>query len=445
MKSLRVALGFVIATTAVFAAARPAASATIKVVNVKAFGAKGDGVTNDTAAINLAIFRAEQEKDPNTLVYFDPGTYLYTNTLEFSGVTMTGAGATLLASAADVNVDLRGSQTVLFGLSLASKVRSLGTTAVTVGATDAKVTNCTFQDNFGNGIFVGSSARVSVTNNVFSITQGSTQSAIRVGGCSDCKFQLNKMVGTSQGGTGMSIATSSGITLSNNTVANLERGITVSNCQNVAVTFNTISNCHNGLALNVSPKSNASENSIGGSMSTVGVAIQCNLSPDSVISKNSIADQLDGILPNNSDNARITENSISDTTDSIYATNCKNMECTHNTLSGGTLGIGFLTGYGTLTQNNITGMANQGIYVTGMTPSVRISSNALKDCGLVAVDPKAVIYQNSPSASSIVITDNTYEGNAAHLQYFIWDVQRTPPSVVSGNQTNTALPNRIGS
>jgi hypothetical protein len=90
-------------------------------------------------------------------------------------------------------------------------------------------------------------------------------------------------------------------------------------------------------------------------------------------------------------------------------------------------------------------MANQGIYVTGMTPSIHISNNALKDCGLAAVDPKAVIYQNSPSASSIVITDNTYEGNAAHLQYFIWDVQRTPPSVVSGNRTSTALPNRIGS
>jgi parallel beta-helix repeat protein len=444
MKSVRVALGFVLATTAVFATARPAASEA-RLVPVKAFGAKGDGVTNDTAAINLAIFRAEQFKDPDTVVYFEPGTYLYTNTLEFAGITLSGTNATLLASAADVNVDLGGSRTALFGLNLSSKVRSLGTTAVTVFATDSKVTNCTFQDNFGNGIFVGSGARVSAVNNTFSITQGQTQSAIRVDGSSDCTFQFNKMVGTSQGGTGISIGNSNGLTLSHNTVANLERGITVSNCRNIAITSNTINNCHNGIAINVSPTSKATENSIGGSLSTAGVAIQCNLSPDSVISKNSISDQLDGILPNNSDNARVTENVIADTTDSIYATNCKNIEFAGNTLSGGTLGIGFLTGYGTLTQNKITGMANQGIYVTGMTPSVHISNNALKDCGLVAVDPKAVIYQNSPSASTIAITDNTYEGNAAHLQYFIWDVQRTPPSVVSGNQTNTTLPNRIGS
>ena len=37
--------------------------------NVKAFGAKGDGTTNDTVAVQAAI-------NASSIVYFPPGTYL---------------------------------------------------------------------------------------------------------------------------------------------------------------------------------------------------------------------------------------------------------------------------------------------------------------------------------------------------------------------------------
>jgi hypothetical protein len=59
--------------------------------------------------------------------------------------------------------------------------------------------------------------------------------------------------------------------------------------------------------------------------------------------------------------------------------------------------------------------------------------------------PAAVIYVNSPSASGITITDNSYNGKTKNLQYFIWCKQGPPLADVSGNKTNTMLPNRIGS
>ena len=69
--------------------------------NVKDFGAVGDGVTKDTAAVQKAI-------DAGGIVYFPPGTYLCgTLYLKSHGGLHLEAGATLLASPdkADYNAD----------------------------------------------------------------------------------------------------------------------------------------------------------------------------------------------------------------------------------------------------------------------------------------------------------------------------------------------------
>jgi parallel beta-helix repeat protein len=441
-----VALGFVLATSIVLATAKPGACTT-RYINVRALGAKGDGVTNDTGAINLAIFYANQYNDPDTIVFFEPGNYLYTSPIQIHGITLAGRQATLTGANTDANVNLSGSHTGLSDLNLANKVQGTLTAGVTVFATDSRVVNCTFEPNFGNAIFVGQgSTRISLVGNYFSLPQGQTQTGIRVSGCTDSTIQFNGVHGTSsQGGTGISVSTSTGVKLSYNSVFNLARGITVSNCQSISVA-NTVSvDCSTALALTACPTVSATDNNISGSIATAGQAILCSSCSDAVISKNTISNQLKGILPNSSDNARITENTVTNTTEPIYATSCNNIEVTSNTLSGGTFGIGFVTGHGKLSQNKISEMATQGIVATNMTSTIRISNNALKNCGLLNPNPAAVIYQNSLGASSIVISDNTYEGNKTNLQYFIWDVQPTPPSIVSGNTTNTLLPNRIGS
>jgi hypothetical protein len=61
-------------------------------VSVKDFGAVGDGVADDTAAIQAAIVRAEVNGD---IVYFPPGTYLISSrldTVDSKYVTLAGSG-----------------------------------------------------------------------------------------------------------------------------------------------------------------------------------------------------------------------------------------------------------------------------------------------------------------------------------------------------------------
>ena len=68
--------------------------------SVKTYGAVGDGVTDDTAAIQRALSdaRPSATEDYNGLpkaLYFPPGTYLVSNTLQWNGccVTLQGSGS----------------------------------------------------------------------------------------------------------------------------------------------------------------------------------------------------------------------------------------------------------------------------------------------------------------------------------------------------------------
>lgn len=72
------------------------ASANASISNVKEFGAKGDGVTLDTAAVQSAIDHAAMK---GGTVEFDPGTYLIGSIFVKHGVTLKiGTGVTLLGS-----------------------------------------------------------------------------------------------------------------------------------------------------------------------------------------------------------------------------------------------------------------------------------------------------------------------------------------------------------
>jgi len=63
------------------------ALALIDATDVRFYGAVGDGVTDDTIAINSAINDLQNKGQPFRL-YFPPGTYLVTDELDFSGVTV---------------------------------------------------------------------------------------------------------------------------------------------------------------------------------------------------------------------------------------------------------------------------------------------------------------------------------------------------------------------
>ena len=96
----------------------PTPTQTPPIVNVKNFGVKGDGVTNDTAAIQRAL---DSMTNGGTLV-FPPGTYKYTSAL---GVTRPGTklwgygGATLHNGVSTVNaITLAAANTAIYGFKL---------------------------------------------------------------------------------------------------------------------------------------------------------------------------------------------------------------------------------------------------------------------------------------------------------------------------------------
>ena len=71
---------------------RTTVAALSSAVNVKSYGAIGDGTTNDTAAINAAITAA----GTNGTVFFPKGTYLVTSTLQMlSGQCFLGDGGSM--------------------------------------------------------------------------------------------------------------------------------------------------------------------------------------------------------------------------------------------------------------------------------------------------------------------------------------------------------------
>lgn len=91
-------------------------------INVKDFGAMGDGTTNDTAAINAAINGRQ-----NTQVYFPPGTYLY------SGGAWVDHGTVIVGASRDATIikAIDSNNHIFTCAGLYSGVRNLGITSAT--------------------------------------------------------------------------------------------------------------------------------------------------------------------------------------------------------------------------------------------------------------------------------------------------------------------------
>src|ERR1019366_1010213 len=101
-------------------------------LNVKAFGAKGDGTTNDNAAFVAAIAAADQGGRAGGSVYVPPGTYPIGNLSLPANVSMMGAGAasTLLGPTSGVMVTMASSPSGKMLKDLTFNCANVATTAV---------------------------------------------------------------------------------------------------------------------------------------------------------------------------------------------------------------------------------------------------------------------------------------------------------------------------
>jgi hypothetical protein len=116
-------------------------------VSVKDFGAKGDGITDDTAAIKAAI-----ASGTNITVNFPPGTYKITSTLDLSSTNVALVGQNIFTICPKITGNFNGYLIKLSGTSISDyrgpdfistlQLENLnnGTTAGSAGCVDAQYT-----------------------------------------------------------------------------------------------------------------------------------------------------------------------------------------------------------------------------------------------------------------------------------------------------------------
>jgi polygalacturonase len=154
--------------------ARTLANRFADVVNVKDFGAVGDGVADDTAAIQAAINTGKS-------VYFPDGTYIVSSPININSKTrLFGSGTlkkttvtgTSMLNIASSNVEIDG--LTLFGASVDTLIptTNLADNAITISGTSTptqfqniKIQNCTINGVAGFGVRVNYATNVWVLNN----------------------------------------------------------------------------------------------------------------------------------------------------------------------------------------------------------------------------------------------------------------------------------------
>lgn len=285
------------------------------VINVKAYGAVGNGVTDDSAAVQAAFNAAI----PGSVVLFPASATAYIiNTainVPISNITVIGYGATL-GNTADTQYkkfNVNGPKAFIRfeglafegGYSSMAPVVNNGTIAIT-NSSQITVNNCWFsQTNAAGVIIAGDSYNVAVTNCKFSSTYIGVITAV-TGGNKPLNINIsNNFFRTGLGTT--SSANSGAVILSNTSPFGSGAGIVVSG--------NEIrSYGKHGVYLNTAVHNSiVSDNFISGT----GIGVQVEASTGVVVSGNTLRDIVnEGILvQNGSDNVNVSGN-VLNTTDS---------------------------------------------------------------------------------------------------------------------------------
>jgi len=240
--------------------------ATNMTISVKSYGAKGDGITDDTVAIQNALNAAT----PGSIVLLPSGQYIVSNVLTMGNpdVVLVGNGATLVATnPAYQALDITGSHCAVVGVVF----QGVGTTRLTTPASSKIIGQGNYLQLIGNTINGGASAGIFIYVSQNYLIWGNSVSNTLADG-------IHNTNGSSENGSANGIIENNTVThsgddlisvvsynypsilpvsnvlIANNIVSgnNYGRGITVVGGQGITFANNTISNVNQGAGIYVS-------------------------------------------------------------------------------------------------------------------------------------------------------------------------------------------------
>ncbi len=438
---LTLATGVLLAST-VFA---PTPAEAAQTFNVKKFGATGNGVTDDTSALQAAFAAANAAQ--GSTILFPQGNYLYSDQLVVtgSGVSVVGQHATLTSESDHAFLALQGANESVNGMTFSTQSSALGAIFVN-GATGFEIENNTFNAGFsGFAISVGESSNGEIESN--KITLNNNGSAVTLGDTNLVSIQSNAITGpsTSTSTFGFQIGSCNNISVVSNRVNGVGFVLAGGDCSTMSFMHNACTYAKQAVNLGDTQNLTISGNVFTGT-SSGEAPVSINGVQNALVSNNTITNGDTGIVAGGGTNIQISGNTLSNIQGpAIDAGGTSTLIASRNTIRQAQIGIiaGGITNL-SLNGNQIAQCQQQGIITENCTGTETIFNNQIRSCGLGSTDPAAVIFVDSAGATSIPITHNSYTGNSAGLSFFIRCEQASPPAQVSGNSTNTGLPTVVG-
>lgn len=421
--SLAVALSFLTIFLSLIISMPPAIAA--QTINVKSYGAKGDGVTDDQTAIQNAFNAASSSR---ATVKFPKGIYLHSSSLDANGIGIVGEQATLVATnESNPALNLSGKCSLssmriqsnfslpsdpiaglfITGTSTRTKISKVYVSGFYIDVrdrgSDTTISECDLNSDNGTFLFVADGKRALVSECTFRGTNGPVGVAFasatntRVTECSFKNIATGVLYSSSFGGP------SDTALFESNVFRNVTQGIRIPQF---------------GPAVNLTLKNNQFTNG--------ELWMNCD----------------GGLVNVLIDGNRI----VNYTKGTVRAAFFQDVRFSRNTIKNSgfnAVGMGLAT-RSVICDNTITNVSNIGILVEQISASLKISRNTIVNCGLAGAQAPTlgvILVGENGGNGTVLINDNSYRGNTQSLSFFI---RSFIPATLTGNTTTTFLPSQVG-